>query len=1213
MKLISKLFKFTIILIIVSAVTGGAFWMVYIAKWPVWSGVSLILGAIGLVIGWWWIRRLLVRRNEKAFVKKVVEQETPLIDVTAQKNKEQIQSLERKWAEGLNTLKNSNLARKGNPVYALPWFMMLGTTESGKSSALRSARLSTPFPETPHPAGMGTSYCDWWFTEHAVMLDTSGKYADPHPDPANLDEWQRLLSLLLAARKKEPLNGIVVTVDVPGLFEKNADLLEEEGRVIRLRIDELMRVLGARIPVYLLVTKCDQVYGMVSALEQSQDSFLRQPMGVINEDLTRPWNDFLEITFSSITERLKDLRLLQLDSTKGNKTALMLLPEEFNKLKEGLGHFMQGLCRVNPYQESLLLRGLYFCSALQSGSPISRFIKQVSLNASSRQSTAFLPAPSVDNRVSTDLQQPQQENGILFMDILPGTHRGIFLFDFFDWVLPADRWLYMPHREMLRRVKITWSLGTIAWLIILAGIFGAVSSSYLLNRHSINIFTENFKEPVKLNNDLLHDLVVLDRMRQAIVQMEDSNRRWGFLRLGLDQSKDAVKQLKKQYCALSHDFLEKDINHKIIEKIRIFEPKTPGFERGAYIQTTLDRLQYIEARLDKKGVEDFKKMPPPSSVFLMLLDCRMSPEMGERYQSVLTYYYLWQDDVAMLESEKQRWTVQLNKALQGGSGGSYDFNWLMEWINKTSENEKITIDSFWVGTGKLDQISMIEPCFTVKGKQILDSFIERIQKVTANSSLIKSGIKQFLFDYTQHYIGAWEQFADDFPEGIYSFSSIPEMRSQAADISATKIPSEIFIQRLTTELKPFADNKDIPNWLKMAFEYQKLYDQAHQQALLKQASGFNKAISEVFNKGKKAVEELKSKAPKESTGFTATERIELIQNYASYKKALEELAKGVTSRNAATKLAVEIYSGTTTSSQPSSPTGKDAAVVPQASRFVTATDSLKAFENQSRQLSNNPIFWDILKSPLDFFVLLASREASCSLQADWESQVLAESSLATEKNIHELLFGQQGLVLKFIKGPAAPFLKPTPQGFQTNSVMGHHINFNAQFINFIDRGSAGLQKLQDSYSVRITALPLDVNRETFPKPHAAILRLSCGDTQQTITNMNFPVQKNFKWSPKNCGEVSLQIKIGSLVLERNYPGSRGMINFLNEFRHGFHEFKPEDFPEQQQDLESMKLQHLRLKYNFHGHQALTSMPEYAPLNAPPIITNCWKGGQDDSR
>ena len=118
------------------------------------------------------------------------------------------------------------------------------------------------------------------------------------------DEWQKFLTLLAKYRKKEPLNGLVVTVAANKLVESGFEALEEDGRSIRRRIDELMRVLGAKFPVYVLVTKCDLIQGMTQFCDSLPEKSLDQAMGRINHDLSKDVTAFHTRAMRVIADRL---------------------------------------------------------------------------------------------------------------------------------------------------------------------------------------------------------------------------------------------------------------------------------------------------------------------------------------------------------------------------------------------------------------------------------------------------------------------------------------------------------------------------------------------------------------------------------------------------------------------------------------------------------------------------------------------------------------------------------------------------------------------------------------------------------------------------------------------------------------------------------------------------------------------------------------------
>lgn len=1191
MKLLLKIIKVLFVIAVILGVLFGAFWMTYIKEWPLWSGASLILLFIGLVLGWYGLKRFLIRHREKQFVKQVVEQGDSLTNVTDTSSAEHLLSLERQWADALDLLKASHLAKQGDPLYVLPWYMVLGPRGSGKTSAIRNARLASPFPEAVTPAGSGTRFCDWWFTEHAIFLDTAGKYAAAPISAPDYNEWQQLLTLLLTARKKEPLNGLVVTVSAEQLFEADRDTLTEEGRAIRLRIDELMRVLGAKFPVYILVTKCDQIYGMEQLAQNLPESFFMQPMGVVNEDLTRPLNDVIASALETLCQRLRDMRFMLLDKVQGNKTGLLLLPEEIRNLRQGLENFMQGVFRVNPYQESPLMRGIFFSSALQNGTAVSRYLQ---CQESAQDNTQNNNDPKIAAASTNGFPEP------LLRENLPGSKRSLFLFDFFDRVLTADRWLHIPLRATVRRLRLNWGVGMIAWLAILGGGFGLVSTSYLLNRYVINEYVAEFKEPISLTGSVLEDILIFDRFRSIIVNMEASNKRWWVPRFGLTQSELAVTRLKKNYCDLFGSvFYDKTISEKLDEKIAKITPQTPARERGAYVANIVSRLQYVNARLEKKDLAYMKTLPAPSGAFLVLLDSEVTPELARQYQDIYLYYSAWQDNLTPAIINKQKLTLLLNQVLTGSSG-QYDLNWVLEWIDSNEVEKRITLRSFWEGSGDNDQV-FIEPCFTVSGKKKLDNFISQIYSVMDHSATLDEQIKKLKDDYARQYITVWENFSRDFSQGVYTFSSKHEMHVQAAAIGIDKIPAELFIERMVKELAPFAEEENVPTWLKLAREHERIRLRMRAEDFNKQAAGFSQMAEGAVENSKSLLEAVMAKKKVLPTRNDHLSFLDAVKSYGDFQKALQDMANGISTDAATMRLAVDIYSSAGFAAvKPQSATGGGETLSP----FSKAQEAYEFFQAQMRPLGEDNIYWDLINSSLEFLTIIASKEAACSLQNQWESQVLAGASAVGKASLQELLFGDQGLVWAFIKGPAAPFINGSPQGYQPISVLGQRVAFHPQFLDFINHGNIDRQEIKESYTVKIKAYPIDINKEATQKPQAVLLDLACGEKSQSLNNFNYPVQKFFKWNLKDCEETTLRIKFEALNLERKYSGRLSFIKFLSEFKNGAHNFTPEDFPGEENDLKAMNVRQIRIKYLFEGHHTLLELPGSAPMAAPPIIATC---------
>jgi type VI secretion system protein ImpL len=86
-----------------------------------------------------------------------------------QEVREAVKELSQKWTESLGQLKSTGLQ-----VYSLPWYLLIGEPQSGKSTTLKNSGLEFPVGGDGLSGSGGTRNCDWWFTNEAVILDTAG-------------------------------------------------------------------------------------------------------------------------------------------------------------------------------------------------------------------------------------------------------------------------------------------------------------------------------------------------------------------------------------------------------------------------------------------------------------------------------------------------------------------------------------------------------------------------------------------------------------------------------------------------------------------------------------------------------------------------------------------------------------------------------------------------------------------------------------------------------------------------------------------------------------------------------------------------------------------------------------------------------------------------------------------------------------------------------
>jgi len=145
---------------------------------------SILIIAILLLCGLVWIgRRLYFLYRGSSLRQQLQSQQESL----AGRHLE-IEALKEKMSEAIESLKSSELgvSYRGNAaLYALPWYMIIGPSASGKSTLLRNSGLHFPFAssEDLRVKGFGgTRNCDWWFSDEAVLLDTAGRYTTDEDD-----------------------------------------------------------------------------------------------------------------------------------------------------------------------------------------------------------------------------------------------------------------------------------------------------------------------------------------------------------------------------------------------------------------------------------------------------------------------------------------------------------------------------------------------------------------------------------------------------------------------------------------------------------------------------------------------------------------------------------------------------------------------------------------------------------------------------------------------------------------------------------------------------------------------------------------------------------------------------------------------------------------------------------------------------------------------
>lgn len=371
------------------------------ARWV--TIVLMVSAAIARMIWKTWKAR---RTNERVVQQLVVatpamtrdepgQAEVKLLDERFQKALQQLQQIRFGPPTGgvAGTWRDFSARLGKRHLYELPWYLIIGASGSGKTTALLNAGLRFPLASSLGEQAVrgvgGTRNCDWWFTDEAVLIDTAGRYTTQTSQPAaDAQAWEGFLDLLKKARPRQPVNGVMVTVSVPDLLLQSSEQRRQHAAAVRQRVQELHQRLGIRFPIYVLVTKCDLLAGFTDYLGDVDKDTRETPWGFTFalDDESRRGGTVNVPAFmatmggelDALEQRLTDglIDRLQSERDPQRRARIYNFPQQFANTKQVLREFTEQVFSPSQYEARPLLRGIYFVSGTQEGTPIDRMLGQ---------------------------------------------------------------------------------------------------------------------------------------------------------------------------------------------------------------------------------------------------------------------------------------------------------------------------------------------------------------------------------------------------------------------------------------------------------------------------------------------------------------------------------------------------------------------------------------------------------------------------------------------------------------------------------------------------------------------------------------------------------------------------------------------------------------------------------------------------------------------
>ncbi|MGH9806334.1 MAG: type VI secretion system membrane subunit TssM, partial [Terriglobia bacterium] len=290
--------------------------------------------------------------------------------------------LKERMKDALATLKTASGGKSGY-LYDLPWYVIIGPPGSGKTTALVNSGLKFPLSQGSTPSAVagigGTRFCDWWFTEEAVLIDTAGRYTTQDSDAkSDKQSWFSFLDLLKKNRPRQPINGVIVAISVEDLLTLPPAEITAHANAIRARLLDLHQRLKVDFPVYALFTKTDLVAGFTEYFSYLNEAGRRQVWGTTFQTANKKQNLVGEVPnqFDQLLEWLSEdaIDRLQEEPSPNYRVSLFGFPTQMARLKPAVFSFLNQIFEPTRYHVNATLRGFYFTSGTQQGTPIDQLI-----------------------------------------------------------------------------------------------------------------------------------------------------------------------------------------------------------------------------------------------------------------------------------------------------------------------------------------------------------------------------------------------------------------------------------------------------------------------------------------------------------------------------------------------------------------------------------------------------------------------------------------------------------------------------------------------------------------------------------------------------------------------------------------------------------------------------------------------------------------------
>lgn len=717
------------------------------------------------------------------------------------------------------------------------------------------------------------------------------------------------------------------------------------------------------------------------------------------------------------------------------------------------------------------------------------------------------------------------------------------------------------------------------------------------------------------------NLIAISHYHDLMENIIDYQNRWTIRILPFHAG---LKRIESTYTAKFHAQFEKYISPPLYAHIRRLLEEDHGHLRPlqhAYlIEMLVETLNIVQAKLDGQSFDYINHLDSPEIQYLGFYD--VSPDILSNYGKLLKFYVWTTSSKAELLKQKG-YILKLIKSYSLLDNDA-DIKWIVQWANTQADTKPVVLRDFWFGS-EMNPPVKVESAYTTEGAHRIHKLIRELNMAFPTLVKLRHEEKQFDSWYLQQRLLAWYNFALHFGEGLKTlkykgewtrFFDSPAMLSTAG-------PYYGLLDRIYNEFSDVALDAP-PSWLAQIRNFYSLLDFAVKKSELAKGqhiSAVTRSFLEHVTTRPSVLHQRNSLKHLYAQSYDSD--LHAAEAFLNYQIDLNTVySKAASSIGSAYKIAKAIYY---TEDEKDSPEAK--TIYSAYGQYRKMRDLLSTPDNQ------DTVFWMLLRGPLDYYIDYTSRQASCFIQQQWESQVLKATSGLKGKELTSTLFGKKGLMWTFSSKYLQPFIQINDGLFVPNIVLGHIFPFNTEFYDFINHGLTieTVKREQQQFeqyfnehggrNITVTSMPITTNKGAKILPYKVSVTTTCNNKAFFINNYNFKIATTFNWKLGQCGPATVNIYFKTFTVTKNYPGQFGFAHFLTDFSLGPVTWAASEFPTEENMLAANNIKSLVLNYNVQGLEDVNlKLSKFFRLNdillknehtylddgrVPQQITMCW--------